>query len=365
MQPLDESVVSRRKFLRGAGAAAGAIGLPAVLAACSSSTSSGSSASASGGLSGSLVLADYGGTTHDARKSVFLDTFSKAKGVTVTSTVVAGALLTKMFDGTSGAYDLFQAGLSDLYKYQAHMASLPTGTAVNDQVPTVAQPYCVGTFVVGFAQGYLTSSFGGHGPTSWADFWDVGKFPGKRAIPGVPEDYDYVFEAALMADGVAASDLYPLDLTRAAAKLKELRPHLVFYTEYPQIQQLLISGTASIAFGPHGLYAALGGGKTATTVWNQAFISPNIFLIPESAKNKQNAYALADWLADGRRQAEFAKLTNYGPGNSSAFKYISADLLAKLPNSPANQKITIVADQKARAKQESQLLAAFTTWLSS
>ena len=34
------------------------------------------------------------------------------------------------------------------------------------------------------AQGWLTKTFPSGGPTSWADFWDFTKFPGKRAIPG-------------------------------------------------------------------------------------------------------------------------------------------------------------------------------------
>jgi putative spermidine/putrescine transport system substrate-binding protein len=362
MGSLNENVMARRRFLQTTGLAAGALSVPALLAACASSSPSAGTASA--GLSGTAVWADYGGTTHKSRQSVFLDTFTKAKGVQVTSATIADALLSKMFDGSSGDYDVFQAGLDDLYAYETHMAQLPSGTAVNDQVPTDAQPYCVGSFIVSFAQGYLASNFTGGGPTTWADFWDVTKYPGKRAFPGVAGSYDFCFEAALLADGVPAADLYPLDLERAVAKFNQLRPNMVFYTSYPQIQQLLISGTAKLAFGPHGQYAGLSNqGQPTTTVWNQAFISPNIFLIPAAAKNKANAYALADWFADGARQAEFAKLTNYGPGNSSAFSHISAELLAKLPNAPENQKITITPDQKKRSAQRDALANRFAKWL--
>jgi putative spermidine/putrescine transport system substrate-binding protein len=37
------------------------------------------------------------------------------------------------------------------------------------------------------------------GPTSWADFWDVKKFPGKR---GLRKGAKYTLEFALLADGV-------------------------------------------------------------------------------------------------------------------------------------------------------------------
>src|SRR5688572_24935681 len=42
------------------------------------------------------------------------------------------------------------------------------------------------------------------GPKSWADFWNVEKWPGKR---GVYKDARFVLEIALVADGVAPGDL--------------------------------------------------------------------------------------------------------------------------------------------------------------
>ena len=49
-------------------------------------------------------------------------------------------------------------------------------------------------------------------PKTWADFWNVKDFPGKRGLPGYSQG---VYEAALLADGVAPDKLYPLDLDRA------------------------------------------------------------------------------------------------------------------------------------------------------
>ena len=47
-----------------------------------------------------------------------------------------------------------------------------------------------------------TKTYGDKGPQSWADFWDVKKFPGKRSYrKGVAG----ALEPALMADGVPAN----------------------------------------------------------------------------------------------------------------------------------------------------------------
>ena len=63
-------------------------------------------------------------------------------------------------------------------------------------------------------------------PASWADFWDVKKFPGKRALRKGPK---YTLEFALMADGVAPKDVYKVlagkdGQDRAFKKLDELKP---------------------------------------------------------------------------------------------------------------------------------------------
>ena len=49
-------------------------------------------------------------------------------------------------------------------------------------------------------------------PRSWKDFFDARAFPGRRAMYGQPIP---VLEFALLADSVAASALYPLDVDRA------------------------------------------------------------------------------------------------------------------------------------------------------
>ncbi|CAN5191786.1 ABC transporter substrate-binding protein [soil metagenome] len=347
--------------------AVGILSASAILAGCASSSSttgSSASGSASTTLSGTAVWADYGGPTHAARQKVFLDPFSKSTGVTVTSTTIADAVLTKMLDGGAGDYDVVQASVSDVYNHKANLVKLPASAKVNDLLPADVQRYALGTFNVGEAQGFLTSTFSNGGPTNWADFWDFKKFPGKRGIPGTAGSFDYMFEAALMADGVAPADLYPLDIPRAIKKLDELKGHIVFYTEYPQMQQLLASGSASIVFGPSGQFAALSAAGSPTSInWNQALEAQNIFVIPKGAPNKANAIALASYFADPKREAAFADITNYGPGNEAALQYVSKKAIGNLPNAPVNDGKVIAVNVKSRAASFDKLLAAYGSWL--
>ena len=83
-----------------------------------------------------------------------------------------------------------------------------------------------------YVVGWNTKTFGENGPKSWADFWDVKKFPGARSLRNSPAQN---LEAALIADGVPSDKLYPLDVDRAFKKLEEIKPHInVWWTSGAQ-----------------------------------------------------------------------------------------------------------------------------------
>ena len=69
-----------------------------------------------------------------------------------------------------------------------------------------------------FNVNYNSEEFSSDEPEGWADFFDTDAFPGKRAVWG-SYVVNGVLEGALLADGVAPEDLYPLDLDRAFEKL--------------------------------------------------------------------------------------------------------------------------------------------------
>ena len=48
-----------------------------------------------------------------------------------------------------------------------------------DFLPNMATDYCVGGDVFSTVLAWNTKTFGENGPNTWADFWDVTKFPGK------------------------------------------------------------------------------------------------------------------------------------------------------------------------------------------
>lgn len=315
-------------------------------------------------LSGEIIWADWGGRSRETNATVFHEPFFEATGVEVVPTDRADAVAFEMLEGGDGDYDVFAAG-SEVFGLLDGLAELPERDVVDDVIPERLRDYGFGSFVFASAQGYLTSTFPDGGPTSWADFYDFERFPGKRGVPGDPGMFDYMFEYALLADGVAPEDLYPLDLDRALAKMDELSGNVIFYTEYPQVQQLLVSESIAIGVTTHSAYKAIAdSGTPTTTVWNQALTSIVTYVIPKTAPNLENALALAASYADPEKQAEFALTTGNGPSTQAAFDFIPEESASIFPNAPENLPLTIPVDEVWRSAHLTEMSDAYGQWLS-
>jgi putative spermidine/putrescine transport system substrate-binding protein len=267
-----------------------------------------------------------------------------------------------MLEGEDGDYDVFQVSTADILAYPDHIQEVPE-TAQGDLIDDALRPYVVGGFYIGVGQGWLTETFPDGGPQDWVDFFDTEKFPGKRAWPGSPGFFDGSYELALLADGVSWDDMYPLDLPRAEAKLDSIRDDLVFYQSYPEVQQLLSSGSAAIAVSVTGQFKALqNSGLDVTVQWNQAFQALNGFVIPEKSSNPDAVKALAEWINSAENQAVFTERTGYGPVNSEVFDVIPEEVAENVVNSPDHEGL-LQWDEQWRADNKELLLDSYTAWL--
>lgn len=92
---------------------------------------------------------------------------------------------------------------------------------------------------------------------TWSDFWDVAKYPGKRGLrKGVRGN----LEIALMADGVAAGDVYKTlssadGIDRAFRKLDQLKPYIDWWSTETEAPKILSSGDVLMTSAPSGQVA--------------------------------------------------------------------------------------------------------------
>jgi putative spermidine/putrescine transport system substrate-binding protein len=90
-----------------------------------------------------------------------------------------------------------------------------------------------------------------NGAQTYADLFDLQRFPGKRSFRAGPK---MTLEIALMADGVAPQDVYKVLATkagqdRAFAKLDTIKPSIVWWKSGAQPLQLVGSGEVAYAVG--------------------------------------------------------------------------------------------------------------------
>ncbi len=176
-------------------------------------------------------------------------------------------------------------------------------------------------------------------PKTWADFWNVEKFPGRRSLRNHPLA---TLEAALMADGVAPDKLYPLDVDRAFKKLEQIKPHItVWWTSGAQSAQLLNDGEVDMVMAWNGRVSALTkeGAKVAYT-YNQGILQSTSLCILKGAPNLATATKFINEAVDPVLQANLPLHIDYGPANPKAFdtQVIPAERVGQLPSAPENAR---------------------------
>ena len=210
---------------------------------------------------------------------------------------------------------------------------------------------------------YRKDKFPNGGPQSWADFWDVKKFPGTRAF------YDRAFTMvnfALLADGVPRDKLYPLDFDRAFKKLDEIKPHIkVFYNQGTQQQQLIKDGEIDLLpMWNARAIELIHQGVPIEMVWNQAEHSPTHWFVPKGTPRAKAAWQFAEFCARPDRLADFCQRMAYGPVNPKAFDFMKPEVGIELPTWPAHKALGYSADSEWLAPRLAQLRERWEQWKS-
>lgn len=178
-------------------------------------------------------------------------------------------------------------------------------------------------------------------PTNWAEFWDTEAFPGKRTLQafiGVQGP----LEEALLADGVAMEDLYPLDVDRAFAKLDEIKPHIrKWWTSGNDALQLYNTGVADMGMNFDGrVYALQAEGRPFGLTFNQAKYYAVHWTVPKGAPNKANAMKFIAFATRARQQAKMAEISGFAPANTAAMAFLPEEKARRLVTHPDNFRTT-------------------------
>jgi putative spermidine/putrescine transport system substrate-binding protein len=229
----------------------------------------------------------------------------------------------------------------------------------------VANGHGVASNIQGTNLCYRSDKFPAEGPKSWADFWDVKRFPGARGLCINDSPRTMIF--ALLADGVPADRLYPLDVDRAFKKLDQIKPYIkVWWREGNQSQQLIRDGELDMMSIWNGRATELKQmGVPVELVWNGAVRSTSTWCVLKGAPNRKLAWEFIQFATQAKPQAEFNRRLYYGPTNPAAFEFMPHDIAVVLPTYNANLAVSIREDDEWEADRIVALEERFTQWLAS
>ncbi|MEZ4498816.1 MAG: extracellular solute-binding protein [Thermomicrobiales bacterium] len=186
-------------------------------------------------------------------------------------------------------------------------------------------------------------------PDSWADFWTA---VSRLSETFEPTQYRSLrrspvgtLEFALLADGVAIEELYPLDIDRAFASLDRIRENvLVWWQEGKEPVELVATGSVGMAsaFSPRIDQLALG--SSIRTLWYQGMLSADAWVVPRGTQNDDVAMDFIAFATRAIPTANFSRLVPYGPVNVESFEYLRRERVEVLPSAPANKAVQFVED---------------------
>ncbi|MFC7787958.1 extracellular solute-binding protein [Microbacterium sp. MAHUQ-60] len=292
-----------------------AVALAAVLslAACGSGASAGNGGD--GGEKVTLTWANVGGQEAEREKFAFHDPFTDETGIKIESVAFSNliAQLQKMVESGKPVWDVVHNVPYIALKYCGELLEKVDYSDFPDVFPENTTTECTvpaGKF--GFVYAYDNEVYTDEVPTELADFFDTETFPGKRVIrANNPRGY---LEMALLADGVAPEDLYPLDIERSLAKWDTIKSDLIFVPAVAAVQQALVSKQATMTMTiSTNLGAAFDSGATISPVWDITFWDFDVFMIPKGTPYKEEAVAAIKFALQPERQIENAELGGNTP----------------------------------------------------
>jgi putative spermidine/putrescine transport system substrate-binding protein len=302
-----------------------------------------------------MVFTAWGGTTQDLWNEHIAQPFATQSGVKVLmDTPTDYGKLKAMVESGNVTWDVVDVEFD--FAIQAAKEGLlePIDFSVVDRSkidPRFVTDHAVGSFFFSFVLGYNGDVFNEEKPNSWADLFDVEKFPGKRAFykwsaPGA-------LEIALLVDGVQPEELYPLDLDRAFAKLDTIKDQILWWGGGAQSQQLLASGEAPLGqFWDTRVSMVKESGVNVDISWEQNLAAADVLVVPRGSKNKDLAMRFLAYSSSAQPQAKFAEASKLSPINVDSKSQMDAAAWAQTVGEHTEGQIDLDMDYWAAHRDE-------------
>jgi putative spermidine/putrescine transport system substrate-binding protein len=348
----------------------GALGLTVitVLAACGGVPAATGGASAPGGTAEDVVIEGGTGLFADCLRTQYFDPYTEATGTIVLEAPEDDGIVRPQLAAETGTYqvnvdfvsspDLVQKNGPDILE-PIDYERVPK----DEIIAGLALDHGVGVnpnaLVLGYNGAHLPE---GQTPERIEDFFDLQRFPGKRAIFEFLESHTIAL--ALLADGVPAEQIVPFDYDRAFAKLDTIKDELVFATSGTDARSLLDSGEApmQITFASR-IKESIDAGQPAGIAWDGFSLFSDFMVIPKGDPKKDVGMDLVAFISSKEVSGNMSDCVAIGPANTAA--EVNPEVKDFLPTSHLDERHIVLTSPEFLAwttEHSEEIFNEFQEW---
>jgi len=334
-----------------------------------------------------LTVTTWGGAYEASQREAYFDPYARKTGVEIRLKPYNGGVepLRRQGPQDDSTWDVLdmtepdaiaacEEGLLAPFDPKS-LAPAPDGTPAQKDFLSGALLECgVVHIVYATVLAYDNRAFPGEKPHTVSDFFDIERFPGKRALRREPIA---VLEWALLSYGVPISQIYDLlstdrGMRLAIRKLDRIRDHIIWWESGSEPTELLKRGEVVMASGFNGRFfnARVNKNVPITVIWDGQFLDTSVWVVSKNSPRRTLAERFIRFATTAERMAALAGLIPYGPTRHSALRRIglhaksNAPMLHHMPTSPQNLRRAIRADSLWYAHTEAVRQRWFNEWLS-
>jgi putative spermidine/putrescine transport system substrate-binding protein len=319
-----------------------------------------------------IVVRDDGGIYSKAYTAVLYKPFTEKTGIEVVSVQANAeptAQIRSMVETKNYTWDMAKISQpailtlttgGKVYLEKHGLESDPVVKAIPAQYMS---PYGVGNNVYSTVVAYRTDKFKGRkAPASWADFWNVKDFPGRRALRKHPFD---TIEEALMASGVPTAQVYPCNIDRAIASLDKIKNSVdVWWTSGAQVEQMLGNGEVDmVATWVSRAQSAIANGAPVGIVWNQNLWGCDSWSILAGTPNADACREFIKFASDPKRLAALTEYFPAGLTQPESFKFVKPEVAKNCPTHPDNIKTGLQINARYWQENQASVIEKFNGWV--
>lgn len=313
-----------------------------------------------------LTVTSWGGEYQDAQEQAIFEPFQRLTGAKIRTETTDIPVLRDQVESEDVTWDVCDVLLEDVIG----LANLGAIEEIDYNVidadgifDDVRLDHGVGSSYYSTLQAFQLNRWEGvPDPSTWADFWNLDRYPGTRGLHQQPQT---TLEFALLADGVPLNELYPLDVDRAFAMLDRIRDAITLWWEQgAQPAQILNSGDLDMTAAWHSRVERVrADGAPVGISWNGGALSGDAWVIPKGSANREVAMDFINFATRPEVCAAFSTLVPFGPVNRNAFDYIPQAVAELLPSYPPHKDVQFTIDFDWWFNQQEELTERFDAWL--